>query len=791
MTRAPLLVRATSTPVLLAAWLLCILFAQGPAAQPATGQIEGRVTDAETGTPVPGVNLVVEGTPLGTSSGIDGRFALDAVPAGEQTLAVSALGYERATRSVAVRAGETARLALALRPDLAALGEVVVTGQKVQRSLVDTYASVGVLSPQEIEAFGVNDLAEAIALVGNVNLVEADNRKSISLRGINSDGLTQPSGDIRSVQVVIDGVTQTSIATRRGLRGLWDLAQVEVLRGPQSATYGRNAVAGAVVIETARPTYGWAARARLITDAEEGREGAFAVGGPLITDRLAFRVSGQLATDEFGIEFTTPGNETLDDAEYRNLRGRLLVEPDVLEGLTILVSASTSFDQPGSAQVSGPDFFARVADLPPSLEFRETRLESYGANATLDLGSGLQVESITARAVGDTEIFTPDSSNFMRDELRAEESLTQEVRATYAPTGGPLAERLSGTAGVFYGRFDNDRDSDVAIGVLPFQQIESAGRTVSRDAFASGRFRVIGGLTAIAGLRYTRTTLDDFVVDLLRDDTTDVETTFEAWLPELGLAYGLDDFFGTTQRLAFTAARGFRAGFAATEPSTSEVYEVDPEYLWNVDLAYRSRWLGGRLAVNANAFYYRYTDQQIAVEDTLLAGGLPLTVTRNAGSSFAYGFELEPRVFVGEGLSVYGSGGWLRTELDDFVAAEGDFSGNEFPRAPRFTGALGVAYEHPTGLRASARVTHTGGYFSNPSAGTEGLRNDTLSTVDERTLLGLRLGYESPPVQGARFTLTLFADNALDTDYLTSRNADAFASVGRERRLGIELSARF
>ncbi|MEM8560268.1 MAG: TonB-dependent receptor, partial [Bacteroidota bacterium] len=118
--------------------------------------------------------------------------------------------------------------------------------------------------------------------------------------------------------------------------------------------------------------------------------------------------------------------------------------------------------------------------------------------------------------------------------------------------------------------------------------------------------------------------------------------------------------------------------------------------------------------------------------------------------------------------------------------AEGDFSGNTFPGAPSFTAALGASYVPAVGVTAAVTVAHTGAYYSSPGGGLEGLRNEPLSEVEARTLVNVRLGYAIQSTTRGTLALTAFADNVFDVDYLTSR-AEAFASVGRPRVVGLEL----
>ena len=140
------------------------------------------------------------------------------------------------------------------------LESFLVLGEKFTRSWEDTLASVSLFGGRGLHDRAAQDLESAFGLMPNVR--DADFLDSgFIIRGINSEGIGGPAGSPMAT-LYIDGVPQTQNGLRRGALALWDLKQVEVLRGPQSVLSGRNALAGAIRLETHDPEFATRAAAR-------------------------------------------------------------------------------------------------------------------------------------------------------------------------------------------------------------------------------------------------------------------------------------------------------------------------------------------------------------------------------------------------------------------------------------------------------------------------------------------------------------------------------------------------
>lgn len=269
---AAILACALSLPPALAAPAL--LAAQGPVtggAAAATGSIRGRVTDAASGRPVAGVQVLVTGTRLGALTGDDGRFTLTAVPVGARSLTVRRLGFQPVTEAVQVTAGAAATVDVALRTSAVNLSEVVVTGTAApteKRKIGTSIAS--------LDSAAVGRAAAAVtvdqALQGKVAGAQITQNSggpggggiSVRLRGTNSfisgsdplyivDGVIIDNGSAQLADLGGRSNPQNRLADLNPA----DIDRVEIIRGAAAAAlYGSRANNGVVQIFTKRGTIG-------------------------------------------------------------------------------------------------------------------------------------------------------------------------------------------------------------------------------------------------------------------------------------------------------------------------------------------------------------------------------------------------------------------------------------------------------------------------------------------------------------------------------------------------------
>lgn len=231
-------------------WLLAV---SASIARAQTGAVTGRVTDADTGEPLPGVNVVVEELATGAATDVEGRYTISGLRPGTYTLRASFVGYEDQTQAVAVRAGETVEVNFALQPTTLGLQEVVVVGYGTRR-WEDVTGSVAAVRTENLALMPVTGPDQALAgQVAGVQVLQGSGipggGPQIQVRGVGAIGAgNQPL-------FVVDGFPLPSSTNeiRNPLNDIppEDIESITILKDASAAAiYGSRAANGVVIITT-------------------------------------------------------------------------------------------------------------------------------------------------------------------------------------------------------------------------------------------------------------------------------------------------------------------------------------------------------------------------------------------------------------------------------------------------------------------------------------------------------------------------------------------------------------
>lgn len=209
---------------------------------------------------------------------------------------------------------------------------VVVVGEKFGRTVKETSSSVTIVGPQQIDA-GVM-LQGRDAYDQMVNVTVTDN-SSFHIRGVSWDNVNG-AGFGALGTLYVDNIRMSDKSTQYGPDLLWDVNSIEVLRGAQSTMQGRNALAGAIYINSADPTFDWHAKGRLLASNGNGQDMAVAVSGPVVDGVLAFRLSAERHKSDGFIKNPVLDSNKVDFSDDYIVRGKFLLTPN--EDLTVHVN---------------------------------------------------------------------------------------------------------------------------------------------------------------------------------------------------------------------------------------------------------------------------------------------------------------------------------------------------------------------------------------------------------------------------------------------------------------------
>lgn len=200
-----------------------------------------------------------------------------------------------------------------------AVTEILVTARKREENLLEVPVSITAFTAETIEKSGIRDLYDVAELTPGLSFFNAQG-EFLAVPVIRGVAPTDIFGE-NNTAIFVDGVY---ISGREGLNfSQLDLERIEVVKGPQSALYGRNAFSGAINYVTRQPTEQFEAKAEA-TYGTDGRDGgSMSVGGPIIGDALLGRISGLY--DEFDGTYTNPlGGQDIGGYRYRSWQGSLL-----------------------------------------------------------------------------------------------------------------------------------------------------------------------------------------------------------------------------------------------------------------------------------------------------------------------------------------------------------------------------------------------------------------------------------------------------------------------------------
>lgn len=683
--------------------------------------------------------------------------------------------------------------------------EVVVTAQKREQRLQDVPLSVTAFTAQTLENQGTQSLVDLNAKSPNVVLAPVGAYPYASAFYMRGLGFA----DVESSFEPAVGVEMNGIYLARNsgaLQDFFDIASVEVLRGPQGTLYGRNTIGGVVAVRTKRPDGGFNGEVQGTIGDHGRREFRGAVNFP-ISDVLSGRVS-LLYKDYDGYTYNATRNVT--EGYNETFAGRLTLAytPSETFDATLIVDVNSergsgaSFSNaalPGNVY-AGPGF--STPGITPRTVYGGTPifadLDTWGValEANWDLGFGTLTSVTGYRSFKDRVFSDYDASAItffeaLRDQKHWQ--FSEELRL--ASNGdGPL----NYVVGVYFlnqsYKITNDQ-SGLIYGGGTLSQIASQDNT-AYAVFGQLDYDVTEQLTLTAGGRYSyeKKTFTNDPLGPVGPST--FEDSWSDFSPKLAVAYRFNEnvmAYGQWQQ-------GFRSGgFNGRAATVTSAGPYDAETVDSYEIGLKTTLADRRLRLNIAAFSNTYHDMQQGVQG-FTSAGLYETLIVNAATAKMDGFEVEANWVVGGGVTLNGSVGYLDARFDEYFAdltSDGidnptDNSDLPLPYAPRWSASLGFTY---VGDFDFGRVTFNTNVVYMDDIFTSGGTLNRISDVQvrsENTLLDATLSLEAPDGQ---WRVALWGKNL--TDELVINNTFGLGALGNlriyapPRTWGLDLGFRF
>jgi len=218
---------------------------------------------------------------------------------------------------------------------------IIVTARRRQETAQAVPLAISVVRGDSIEATGNFNVVKLQQLAPTLQVYTSNPRNtSVNIRGLGVPfGLTS-DGFEQGVGIYVDDVYNSRVAA--ATFDFLDVAQVEVLRGPQGTLYGKNTTAGAINITTNQPTFEFEGRAEVSIGNLDFKQAKAAISGPL-TDKVAARIA-VASTTRRGVYYNTRTDRWINEQDNLGIRGQLLFKPT--EDLDITLSGDYSSQDP-------------------------------------------------------------------------------------------------------------------------------------------------------------------------------------------------------------------------------------------------------------------------------------------------------------------------------------------------------------------------------------------------------------------------------------------------------------
>ncbi|WP_312144580.1 TonB-dependent receptor domain-containing protein [Brevundimonas sp.] len=617
--------------------------------------------------------------------------------------------------------------------------EIVVTAQRRSENIRDVPFAVTAMSPETLTAISAGG-ADILSLSGRVPSLQVESSNGRYAPRFYIRGLGNVDFDFTAsqpVSVVMDEIVLESVY----LKGfpLFDVKQLEVLRGPQGTLFGRNTPAGVIKIDTTKPGQDFSGFGSLTYGNYGSSRAEGGVTMPL-TETLSMRVSGlwNHRDDYVNNAYDAPFAKTdgKDLGNFDDIAGRVHVAWTPTERLSTLLTLQAR-DYEGTGTMNRANVLTKGSNKLNDRFDRDTVYYDGGRNnfqkqqttsqslqVAYDFGPATLTGVVGAyqgSSQGDGDIdggVLNDPVNSGAIPFRSESGtlssdLKQNTYELRLSSNGD--NRLAWQVGAFYwderinlvsGTFDG------VGGLIPTKATDITQKSDSWSVFGQANYQVTDAFKVTGGVRYTDDSRDyqgRVVIGTPANAQGQVSVGDEQVSWDVSALYEVNDSLNLFARVA----KGYR-GPSIQGRNLPVLTTADSETVMSYEAGLKSRLWNGRARLNATAYLYEVSDMQF----TAIGGADNSNRLINADKGEGYGVELDGDVYLGAGFSLAAGFAWNHTEIKDSnllvavcganctvtdptvmvgTARRANVDGNPFPQAPEYTANLTLSYVRPIG----------------------------------------------------------------------------------------------
>ena len=634
-----------------------------------------------------------------------------------------------------------------------ALPSMVISADFRPSLAQETPISLTTIDSETIASRGAQHIEDVLSLAPNVNLSSGASRgQYFQIRGIGER--SQFAAPINpSVGLMIDGI---DFSRTGGAATLFDIEQVEVLRGPQGTRFGTNALAGVINMQSKQPTEDLEVHVEMGI-AEYGTQNlGVAVGGTLVENKLLGRASIHSHQSDGYMDNQFLNRDDTQNHDEITARGQLtwLASDDLKVDLNVLHlnidngydaftfdnSRNTLTDDPGqdkqhtNAVALKADWHVNDAvQLQSNLTYVKSDI-TYSYDA--DWGYTGQFSAGLFPYVG--------FESFKRNR----ENVSFELRALSNEQGRIFNDTTDWVAGLYYLDQDEKLDQNSDFGAFGATLLTNKYKTKNTAAFGQLDSHLNDKLTLTSGLR-----IEYFEADYSDSNALNIGTNETLFGGKLGLNYQANN----NQLLYGALSRGYKSGGVNTDGRiTPAQRDFDTEYMWSLEAGIKSSWLGGDLLTNVGVFYAWRKDAQ--VKSSLQVGPQFIDYQANAAKGKHIGIEADVDWLVTDSWRLFASVGLLNAKFDtydnpDLLANGINVNGRQQAHAPSYQFSLGSEIHITQDWTLNVNVAGKDDFY---------FSNSHHEKSNSYALVNASLGYNI-----GDWKLTLWGKNLFDKDYAT------------------------